>query len=109
MEVPMLKTRRRIPQFDSLEGKVLLSAGMADPAATVHHEKAKPILLNGSLSGLPNGSPRLNGFTETSFPIAGHLASLGKVNGSLSLEDAFIPVGKKPNLNGAALTLENSK
>ena len=105
----MLKTRRRIPQFDSLEGKVLLSAGMAEPAATVHHEKAKPILLNGSLSGLPNGSPSINGFTETSFPVAGHLASLGKVNGSFSLKDAFIPVGKKPNLNGASLTLENSK
>jgi hypothetical protein len=109
MEVPMLKTRRRIPQFDSLEGKVLLSAGMAEPAATVHHEKAKPILLNGSLSGLPNGSPSINGFTETSFPVAGRLASLGKVNGSFSLEDAFIPIGKKPNLNGASLTLENSK
>ena len=105
----MLKTRRRIPQFDSLEGKVLLSTGIADPAATVHRAAAKRFLLNGSLSGLPNGSPGIDGYTETSFPVAGHLASMGKVSGSFSLENAFIPIGKKPNLNGASLTLENSK
>ncbi len=99
----MLKTRRRLPQFDCLEGKVLLSA------ATVHRDLAKRFLLNGSLSGLPNGSPGVNGYTETSFPVAGHLASMGTVNGSFSLEDAFIPIGKKPDLNGASLTLENSK
>jgi hypothetical protein len=105
----MLKTRRRLPQFDCLEGKVLLSAGIADPAATVHRDAAKRFVLNGSLSGLPNGSPGIDGFTETSFPIAGHLGSMGKVNGSISLEDAFIPIGKKPDLNGASLTLENTK
>ena len=33
MEVPMLNTNRRLPQFDYLEGKLLLSAGMADSAA----------------------------------------------------------------------------
>jgi hypothetical protein len=109
MEVPMLKTKRRLPQFDCLEGKVLLSAGMADPAAAVHRDAAKPFLLNGSLSGLPNGSPGIDGFSETSFPVAGHLASMGKVNGTFSLEDAFIPIGKKPDLNGTVLTLENSK
>jgi hypothetical protein len=109
MEVPMLKTKRRLPQFDCLEGKVLLSAGMADPAATVHRDTAKQFLLNGSLSGLPNGSPGIDGFTETSFPVAGHLASMGKVSGSFSLEDAFIPIGKKADLNGASLILENSK
>ena len=105
----MLKSRRRLPQFDCLEGKVLLSAGMADPAATVHHSAAKRFLLNGSLSGLPEGSPGINGFTETSFPVAGHLASMGKVSGSFSLENAFIPIGKKPDLNGGSLTLENAK
>ena len=105
----MLKTRRRIPQFDSLEGKVLLSTGIADPAATVHRGAAKRFLLNGSLSGLPNGSPGINGYTETSFPVAGRLTSMGKVDGSFRLENAFIPIGKKPDLNGALLTLENSK
>jgi hypothetical protein len=109
MEVPMLKTRRRLPQFDCLEGKVLLSVGLADPAATVHRGVAKRFLLNGSLSGLPNGSPGIDGFTETSFPVAGHLGSMGNVNGSISLENAFIPIGKKPDLNGALLTLENAK
>ena len=48
----MLKTRRRLPQFDCLEGKVLLSVGMANPAASAHRETAKRFLLNGSLSGL---------------------------------------------------------
>jgi hypothetical protein len=109
MEVPMLKTRRRLPQFDCLEGKVLLSVGMADPATTVHHAAAKRFLLNGSLSGLPGGSPGVNGFTETSFPVAGRLASMGKVSGSFSLANAFIPIGKKPDLNGGSLTLENAK
>jgi hypothetical protein len=105
----MLKTRRRLPQFDCLEGKVLLSAGMADPAATVHRDTAKKFLLNGSLSGLPEGSPGIDGFTETSFPVAGHLGSMGKVSGSFRLENAFIPIGKKPDLNGGSLTLENAK
>ncbi len=105
----MLKTKRRLPQFDCLEGKILLSAGMTDPAAVVHRDVAKRFLLNGSLSGLPNGLPGIDGFTETSFPVAGHLASMGKVNGSFSLESTFIPIGKQPDLNGASLTLENAK
>jgi hypothetical protein len=109
MEVPMLKNTRRALHFDSLEGKVLLSAGMADPAATVHRDTAKPFLLNGSLSGLPNGTPGTNGFTETTFPVTGHLASVGAVQGSFSLEHSFIPRGTLPDLAGASLTLENSK
>jgi hypothetical protein len=105
----MLKTKRRLLQFDSLEGKVLLSAGMANPAAIKHHDTVKPFVMTGSLSGLPNGSPGVAGYTETSFPVAGHLASMGRVNGSFSLADPFIPIGKLPDLAGASLTLENSK
>ena len=105
----MLNTKRRLPQFDSLEGKLLLSVGIVDPATTVHRETAKQFLLNGSVSGLPNGSSGIDGYIETSFPIAGHLTSMGNVSGSFSLEDAFIPIGKKPDLRGASLTLENSK
>jgi hypothetical protein len=109
MEVLMSKTKRRALHFDSLEGKVLLSTGLADRAKAAHHADVKRFLLNGSLSGLPNGSPGVNGFTETTFPVSGHLASTGTVNGSFDLKSAFIPVGKLPNLNGASLTLENSK
>jgi hypothetical protein len=105
----MLKTKRRLLQFDSLEGKVLLSAGMANPAATKYHDTVKPFVMTGSLSGLPNGSPGVAGYTETSFPVAGHLASMGRVNGSFSLADPFIPIGTLPDLAGASLTLKNSK
>ena len=105
----MLKKRRML-QFDSLEGKVLLSTGMGShPAKTKHHETIKPFVMNGSLSGLPNGSPGVAGYTATSFPVAGHLASMGSVHGSFSLADPFIPVGKLPDLAGALLTLENPR
>jgi hypothetical protein len=109
MEVLMLKTKRHLPQFDSLEGKVLLSVGIADPAISTHRDTARRIQLNGSLAGLPNGSPGIAGFSETSFPVAGKLGSMGAVRGSFSLEDTFIPIGKLPNLNGASLALGNSK
>ena len=105
----MLKTKRHLPQFESLEDKVLLSTGMSNPAKAKHHDTAKRFVMSGSLSGLPNGSPGIAGYTETSFPISGHVASMGTVRGSFSLADSFIPVGKMPNLAGASLTLENSK
>lgn len=105
----MLKTKRRSLHFDCLEGKVLLSAGMADPAKTVQKDTVKRILLNGSLSGLPNGTPGLGGFTETTFPVTGHLATLGKVSGSFNLEKPFIPIGTLPDLGGATLNLAGAK
>jgi hypothetical protein len=105
----MLRTRRRQLQVDFLEGKVLLSVGMADPAKMAHRETVKPFLLSGALSGLPEGSPGVNGFTETSFPVSGHVASMGSVSGSFELQHTLIPIGKLPNLAGATLTLENSK
>ena len=105
----MLKTTCRPLAFDSLEGKVLLSAATAQPAKAAHHHPAERFLLNGSLLGLPNGKPGVDGFTETSFPVTGRLASLGAVHGAFSLQDTFIPIGTKPNFSGASLTLENSK
>ncbi len=105
----MLKTTRRPLTFDSLEGKLLLSAATAHLAKTAHHHAAEHFLLNGSLSGLPNGKPGVDGFTETSFPVTGRLASLGAVHGSFSLQHTFIPIGTMPNFSGALLTLENSK
>lgn len=105
----MLKTKRHLPQFESLEGKVLLSTGMTNPAKAKHHDTAKRFVMTGSLSGLPNGSPGTAGYTEKSFPVTGHVASMGKVQGSFNLTDSFIPIGKMPNLAGASLTLENPK
>ena len=35
----MLKTKRHLPQFESLEAKVLLSTGMANPAKTKRHDR----------------------------------------------------------------------
>ena len=96
----MLKTNRHLPQFDSLEGKILLSAGMADPAATRHHETVKPFVMTGSLSGLPNGLPGRCWIYRDVLSVTGHLASMGTVNGSFSLANPFIPVGKLPDLGG---------
>jgi hypothetical protein len=105
----MLKTKRRTLQFDSLEGKVLLSTGMADPAVTVKRDIVKRFLLNGSLAGLPIGSTGPAGLSMTTFSAAGHVASMGNVNGTFNLADTFVPIGKRPNLSNATLMLTNSK
>src|SRR5262245_45959642 len=105
----MSKTSRRTLGFDSLEGKVLLSTGLADPAATIHLAKVKRFLLNGVLHGLPFGTIRQNGFAVSSFPVLGKAQSMGQVSGSLELANPFIAQGKRPDLNGARLTLSNSK
>jgi hypothetical protein len=105
----MLKTRQRLLQFDSLEGKVLLSTGMADPATTVHRDRAKRFLLNGALHGLPTGSPGPDGYSVTSFSAQGHVGSMGKVSGTFYLADTFIPIGKLPDLSNSWLILANQK
>jgi hypothetical protein len=105
----MLKTKRHLPQFESLEDKLLLSTGMSNPAKAKHHDTVKRFVITGSLSGLPNGLPGVAGYTETSFPVTGHVTPMGTVHGSFSLADSFIPVGKMPNLTGASVTLENAK
>jgi len=105
----MLKTHRRSLQFDSLEGKVLLSAAMADPAATVHRSAAKPFVLNGSVQGLPTGSFGSKGLEVTSFLVSGHLGSMGKVNGSFLLSDKLIARGEMPDLSNSLLILTNQK
>lgn len=102
----MSKNRRRSLHFDSLEGKVLLSASSAKAD---HHPKPTPFVLNGSVSGLPYGQPGVGGFTETSFPVSGHAGSMKNVTGAFQLAEPFIPAGKLPDLAGAKLTLENTK
>ena len=65
---------------------------------TKHHDVAKQFVITGSLSGLPDGLPGVAGYTELSFPVSGHVASMGTVQGSFRLADSFIPIGKLPNL-----------
>jgi hypothetical protein len=109
MEVSMTKTTRRILAFDSLEGKILLSTGMADPATTVHMAKVKHFLLTGTLKGIPYGSIQQDGIQVSSFSLTGTAQSMGKVNGSLGLADPIIAPGKKPDLSNATLTLSNAR
>jgi hypothetical protein len=105
----MLKTKRRTPQFDSLEDKVLLSTGMADPAATVKRDAVKRFLLNGALYGIPSGTTGPEGYSVSTFSVGGRTASMGNVSGSFNLADTFVPIGKRPDLGNASLTLTNLK
>jgi hypothetical protein len=103
----MARTRQRTLVFDSLEGKVLLSTGMADPAATVYQQKALPFHLNGKLEGLLSGTAGPDGFVVSSFSLKGHTASMGTVEGTFFLKYTFIRTGKLPNLSKASLYLVN--
>lgn len=99
----MSKTTRRNLSFDDLEGKVLLSAGMADPAAAVHRATTHGLSLKGMLTGAPSPA----GPVVNSFAIKGNAVAMGRVKGTLTLA---IPLtsGHSPNLSGATLTLRNS-
>ena len=92
----MARTRRHALEFDSLEGKLLLSTGMADPAATVHQQKAIRFHLNGMLSRTPIRHSRPNGFIDSSFPLNGHVASMGTVEGAFFLKYSYSPVENCP-------------
>jgi hypothetical protein len=108
-EVSMTKTARRPLAFDSLEGKVLLSAGIADPAKTVLRAEVKTFLLTGTLKGIPYGSVQQDGIEVSSFSLTGTAKSMGKVEASLNLADPLIAPGKKPELSNATLDLSNSR
>lgn len=105
----MRKTRRHTPQFDALEGKVLLSTGIANPAATLHRQPAKRVVLNGTLHGLPSGSTGPQGYSVSSFQVGGHAGSMGNVGGAFDLADGVIPIGRLPDLSNASLILANQK
>jgi hypothetical protein len=109
MEVPMSKTTRRTLQFESLEGKVLLSSGMVNPAATIFKYKAVRFHLNGNIAGVPGGTAGPSGFLVSSFPIAGHVTSMGNVSGAFYLMHTFVPFGKLPDLSKSSLVLGNQK
>jgi hypothetical protein len=105
----MATKRRRTLVFDSLEGKVLLSAGMADPAATVYQQKATHFRLNGKLVGIPSGAAVPNGFMASSFTVNGSVGSMGAVEGTFFLKYKFIQVRKLPDLSKSVLVLANHK
>jgi hypothetical protein len=116
-EVPMSttarRTRTRRPAFESLEGKVLLSTGMADPAWAVHRarERARPqhFLLNGTLKGIPFGTIQQAGIEITAFLLSGHARSMGPVTGSLNMADPLLVPGRMPDLSNAALNLADAR
>jgi hypothetical protein len=103
----MLKTHRRLLQFDSLEGKVLLSTAMADPVATVHRNTAKPFVLDGTVQGLPAGSFGSKGLVVSSFPVSGHLGSMGEVTGDILLSNKLVTRGNLPDFGNSLLILTN--
>jgi hypothetical protein len=108
-EVLMSRTKQRTLQFDCLDSKVLLSAGLADTAVAVHRDVVKHFHLNGAFTGLPLGSAVQNGFRVSLFLVEGHAGSMHRVSGVLNLGDTMILSGKKPNLSNAALALANKE
>jgi hypothetical protein len=110
-EVAMSRTTRRTPTFDAMEGRVLLSSGMKDPAAQVHRSEFNlgHFKLNGTLVGIPFGTISQNGIVVSSFPLSGRAKSMGKVTGSLLLTDPVISPGQQPDLSNATLTLSNAR
>jgi hypothetical protein len=107
----MQRTTRRTLAFDAMEGRVLLSSGMADPAAVVHRARAymARFLLNGTVRGIPFGTVGPEGIDVSSFTLAGKAQSMGKVTGSLALNDPIIAPGRKPDLSNATLSLSNAR
>jgi hypothetical protein len=109
MEVSMSKTTRRTLEFESLEGKVLLSSGMANPTTTVFKARAIRFHSGGNLTGAPTGLVGPSGYVVSSFPLAGHITSMGNVSGAFYLTHTFVPFRKLPNLSKASLVLANQK
>jgi hypothetical protein len=105
----MARTTRHLIEFDSLEGKLLLSVGIANPAVTVLQQKVFRFHLNGKLEGIPSGIAIPKGFMESAFPLSGDLALMGHVEGAFFLKYSYIPNGKLPDLSKATLVLTNQK
>jgi hypothetical protein len=105
----MSKTTRRTLEFESLEGKVLLSSGIANPAASVFKYRVLRFHLNGNLAGIPSGTAGPSGYLVSSFPVAGRVGSMGNVSGAFYLAHTFVPFGKLPDLSKSSLVLANQK
>jgi hypothetical protein len=108
MSTTARRKRTRRPAFESLEGKLLLSTGVADPAAIVHRSRVQRFLMNGTLKGIPFGTIEQTGIQVTAFLVKGNTRSMGPVTGSLGLADPLLAPGKMPNLSNATLNLSNS-
>jgi hypothetical protein len=106
----MPRTTRRTPTFDAMEGRVLLSSGLRDPAGHVHRSLARAghFTLNGAVVGIPYGVIGKGGIIVTALPMTGQAHSMGNVNASLALAHNVIAPGQLPNLNNATLTLANA-
>ncbi len=113
----MNRTARRTPTFDAMEGRLLLSATMPNAphhphrAPMVHRAEAQVthIMLNGVVSGIPNGTVGQDGIHVSTFLLSGQVQTLNHVSASLALTDTVIAPGHQPNLSNATLTLANSK
>jgi hypothetical protein len=107
----MSRNTRRTPTFDAMEGRVLLSSGLRDPAAQVYRSEVSPahFKLTGTLVGIPFGTIGPDGIVVSSFPLSGRVKSMGKVTGSLLLTDTIIAPGDQPDLGNATLTLSNAR
>jgi hypothetical protein len=117
----MFRTNRLQPRFDSLEGVVLLSTGVAAASSPVHLGSVvgERLDLNGTLHGnktvlvvdarlpLPADSPVERG-TLSYFDTSGRLSMLGKVSGSFGPNQATdAPLGELPSLSNLTLELSN--
>jgi hypothetical protein len=103
----MSRPTRRVLHFESLEDLVLLSRGLADPAAAIEQGFVQPLHLNGAVVGFPLGLSHQGNYTVSSFLVEGHAGSMHRVAGLITLANPVIQAGKEPNLNDATLTLAN--
>jgi hypothetical protein len=120
-EVPMFRTNRLQPGFDSLESVFLLSTGMAAASAPAHLDSVfgERLELNGTLHGNKTdlsvdaqnsaaAESQVKGGTLSYFDTSGRLSALGKVSGSFGPNQATdVPLGQLPNLSNLTLELSN--
>ncbi len=117
----MFRMNRLRPGFDSLEGVVLLSTGMATASRSAHVDTLPGVHLelNGTLHGnktvlvvdarvpVPANSHIVEE-TLSYFDTSGRLSTLGKVSGSFGPNEATdTPLGQLPNLSNLTLELSN--
>jgi hypothetical protein len=120
-EVPMFRTNRLQPDFDSLESEFLLSPGVATASSPAHLDSVfgERLELNGILHGnktvlevdarLPLAADsQIEDGTLSYFDTSGRLSTMGKVSGSFGPNRATDPpLGQLPDLSNLTLELSN--